>query len=368
MTDCRRRDPRLFVRLRYVWGWESMRTLLLISVAITVVISLFEIKLDPLAMLREVAMNFIVCASITLMITIAFAIFGWNQGRQGWKNTVWLLALLAVGGMVGGLMGWWINTLFFPFRVTDAWLYLAVVAVLSIIFGGAVVAYQGIAERLRTTASRLAEKEVQEQTLRRLKTEAELEALRAKVDPHFLFNTLNSIASLIPEDPARAEEMVQRLSNLFHYALYASQHDFVPLTKELEFVGEYLEIEKVRLGGRLSYAIDKDVALNGVVIPSMLLQPLVENSVKYGLAPLRHGGHIGIEARREGDRCAIRIFDTGKGFESGATDEGFGIGGVRQRLELIYPDNHRFDIRSGDGVTVRIEVPITHDVQNSSRG
>ena len=195
-----------------------------------------------------------------------------------------------------------------------------------------------------------------------------MQALRARVNPHFLFNTLNSIASLIPEDPGKAEDMVQRLSNLFHYVLSASESSVVTLEEELRFVGEYLEIEKVRLGGRLEYTLEGAPALAGAVIPSMLLQPLVENSVAYGIAPHRNGGRVEVRCQREGDRCTITITDTGKGFDARSTQEGFGISGVRRRLELNYPGDHTFDIISDNGVTVRIEIPVTNGLQNRPGG
>jgi sensor histidine kinase YesM len=353
-------------RIKRLWRWPSSRDLLIVASAITVIISLFEIRLDALAMLREVASNFITCVSITFITGTILAGFGVPGTSRRWRHAPVMLLLLAMGGILGGLISWGINDLLFSVRMSHPFLYLMIVAVLAIIFGLAALAYENISLKLDETASKLAEKEVQQQKLLRLKTEAELEALRAKVNPHFLFNTLNSIASLIPEDPHKAEDVVQRLSNLFHYVLANSDTGIVPLEKELDFVAEYLAIEKVRLGNRLDYTLDKDPSLDGGVIPSMLLQPIVENSVKYGIAPEKSGGTIEIRCTREDDRCLITIVDTGKGFDTESIEEGFGIGGVRQRLELVYPGNYRFDITSDNGVTVRIEIPITDDLQNSS--
>jgi sensor histidine kinase YesM len=339
---------------------------LVVASAITVVISLFEITLDPIAMLREIASNFITCVAITFSIGTIMALAGMPGAGRDWKRVLFQLLLLAMGGMLGGLIGWGINHLLFPYYISHPYIYLMIVALLSIIFGLALLAYDNISTKLDETASRLAEKEVQEQTLLRLKTEAELEALRAKVNPHFLFNTLNSIASLIPEDPRKAEDMVQRLSNLFHYVLSASDTGLVPLDEELAFIGEYLEIEKVRLGGRLDYVLDKGPALDGLVVPSMLLQPIVENSVKYGIAPRKEGGRIEVRCQRAGNRCTITIVDTGGGFDPRSTREGFGISGVRRRLELNYPGRHQFEIASENGVTVRIDIPVADDLQDRS--
>ena len=349
-------------RIKEFWRWPSLKQMLIVAAAITIIVSVFQITLDPVAMLREIASNFITCLAITLTTSMVITTFGRPRSGRSWRRSALQLLLLAGGGMVGGLISWGINDLLFSYYITDPLIYLMVVALLAMIFGLAGMAYDRISMKLEETASKLAEKEVHEQELLRLKTQAELEAIRAKVNPHFLFNTLNSIASLIPEDPVKAEDTVQRLSNLFHYVLSASDTDVVPLEAELDFVRAYLEIEKVRLGERLDYTIETESSLNGTVVPTMLLQPIVENGVKYGIAPQKRGGSVEIRCLRHGDRCVITIADTGKGFDPAATEEGFGIGGVRRRLELHYPGNYEFNIASEDGVTVQIEIPVSNDV------
>jgi len=351
-------------RVKRLYQWPSLRDLLVAASAITVVVSAFEIKLDAMAMFREVVSNFITCVSITLVTATILTAFGVPGRVRRWTRAILILLLLAIGGVVGGLVSWGINNVFFDVHMSHPMVYLMIVALLAIIFGLALLAYENISNKLEQTAAKLAEKEVQEQTLMRLKTEAELEALRAKVNPHFLFNTLNSIASLIPEDPRKAEDVVQRLSNLFHYAFATNDTDVVPLEKELDLVGEYLAIEKVRLGDRLDYAFEKDRSLDGAVIPSMLLQPLIENSVRHGIAPKKDGGKIDVRCERRGERCSVEITDTGMGFDKNEMKEGFGIGGVRQRLVLNYPGSHRFDVtsRPGHGAKVTMELPLKHEV------
>jgi len=358
MENC---ETTAFERVKELWRWQSSRQLLVATAGITVVISLFEIKLDPLAMLREVASNFITSSAIAFVTGTVMSAAGVLQAGKDWKRIPLLLLLLAMGGMLGGLLGWGINVLLFPYYISHPHIYLMMTGALAVIFGGAFITYLNVREKLDQTVSRLAEKEILEQTLLRLKSEAELEALRAKVNPHFLFNTLNSIASLIPVDPERAEEMVQRMSNLFRYVLSAGERGKVPLDEELDTVGEYLEIEKVRLGDRLNYEIDRDKGLDGVTIPVMILQPLVENSVNHGIVPHKDGGSIGIRCRKLDDRCSITIVDTGKGFDPQSTAEGFGLGGVRQRLELNYPKSHEFQISTDGGVTIQITIPIAHE-------
>jgi LytS/YehU family sensor histidine kinase len=339
--------------------------LLAAAAGITVVISLFEIRLNPLAMLREVVSNFIICVSISFVTATLTSAFGMVRLGRDWARFLLLLVLLAMGGILGGLLSWGVNALLFPFHISHPHIFLLITGALAVIFGLAYIAYQNVKENLDRAVARLAEKEILEQKLLRLKTEAELEALQARVHPHFLFNTLNSIASLIPVDPAKAEGMVQRLSNLFRYILSAGDRGLVPLAEELDIVGEYLEIEKVRLGDRLDYHIDRGDGLDRTTVPPMLLQPLVENSVKHGIAPRLDGGRIDIACRRDDGRCVISIVDTGKGFDPESAGTGFGMTGVRQRLELNYPDSHQFDVATGEGgVTVRIAIPVTNEIQD----
>jgi sensor histidine kinase YesM len=344
-------------RVADLWRWQNSKSLLIGALGITAIISMFEIRLDPLAMLREVASNFITCASITFITATLTSAFGLFRLGGSWKRKALFIVVLAVGGVIGGLASWGINYTLFDIYISHPHIYILVTGSLAVIFGLAFLAYLTVQEKLDETARRLAEKEVQEQTLLRLKTEAELEALRARVNPHFLFNTLNSIASLIPVDPVRAEAVVQRMSNLFRYILAASDRGMVPLNEELDIVEEYLEIEKVRLGDRLVYTIDRGDGLDGVEIPGVLLQPLVENSVKYGIVPLARGGEVRVRCRRNSGSCIIEIADNGGGFDAETAPEGFGIGGVRQRLELNYPGEHQFDISTDGGVKIQITIP-----------
>ena len=236
-------------RVRELWRWPSVRRLLLVAVGITVIISLFEIRLDPLAMVQEVVGNLITSLIITLLTaTIVAAVGVWELSKD-WKRSVLLLVLLPLGGVLGGLLAWGVNWLVLPFHISHPGIYLIIVGSLALVFGLAIVAYETVSHRLEEAVSRLAARDVREQTLLRLKTEAELDALRAKVNPHFLFNTLNSIASLIPSDPERAEKTVQRLSNLLRYVLSAGERSFVTLDEELDIVTEYLEIETAAAGG-----------------------------------------------------------------------------------------------------------------------
>ena len=191
--------------------------------------------------------------------------------------------------------------------------------------------------------------------------EAELRALRAQVQPHFLFNTLNTIAALVRVNPAEAEETITRLADVFRHSLRASEHAHMRLGDELDFVRAYLEIEHTRFGERLRVEERIEPGLEGIPVPSLLLQPLVENAVRYAVAPRTEGGTVGLAARREGDLLMIEVWDDGPGMSgtASASGNGFGLHSVRERLRAAGPP-HALEIESvpGSGTRLRLTIPI----------
>jgi len=208
-------------------------------------------------------------------------------------------------------------------------------------------------------AEQLKQKEINEEKLKRLKTQAELEALQAKINPHFLFNTLNSIASLITENPAAAETTVEKLAELFRYTLQKTGNTTVRLRDELDIVLAYLDIEKIRFGDRLQFSLKCDPLLDDVHVPPLLVQGLAENSIKHGISPEVLGGSIGIDASRDGDRCIITVTDSGKGFSDPVEESGFGLRSIRERLALAYGDRAALEISSDAMTRIRISLPLS---------
>ena len=199
-----------------------------------------------------------------------------------------------------------------------------------------------------------------EQQARAELAQAELRALRAQVNPHFLFNTLNSIAALIAENPAAAEELTTRLAEAFRYTLATSDRSHAPLGDELAFVRSCLEIERTRSGDRLRVEEAIEPGLDGVPVPTLLLQPLVENAVLHGVGARREGGTVRIAARREGAHLVLEVADDGPGLGgAGERANGFGLRSVRERLALAGPP-HAVHIEStpGAGTRVRITLPM----------
>ena len=195
--------------------------------------------------------------------------------------------------------------------------------------------------------------------------EARLDALQRQINPHFLFNTLNSIASLVRVRPELAREMTVKLANILR-ALLKDHDTYVPLSHELNFTDDYLDIEVVRFGAdKLHVEKEIDPATLDVMVPSILLQPLIENSIKHGLEPRIHGGTVTLRSKLCGDRVLIEVADDGVGMgdrpNTGIRRDGAGIGmkNVQERLEVLYGQQATFKVVSnpGRGTSVTIEIP-----------
>jgi two-component system LytT family sensor kinase len=210
------------------------------------------------------------------------------------------------------------------------------------------------------------ERKLEEQ--KRLLLEARFDALQRQINPHFLFNTLNSIASLVRFRPEMAREMIVRLANILR-ALLKDHDTFVALREELNFTEDYLGIEVVRFGAdKLRVVKDIDPATLEMLVPSMLLQPLIENSIKHGIEPRISGGTITMRSRLHETSMMIEVEDDGVGITAGRVPDGgvvrkgtgIGMRNVRERLEVLYGEAARFDVmsRPGRGTRVTLEIPV----------
>ncbi len=196
-----------------------------------------------------------------------------------------------------------------------------------------------------------------------LAREAELAAARARLHPHFILNSLNSIVSLIDSDRPCAREMVVRLSELLQASFRGIDEESVTLQREIEMARAYLSIEQIRFGARLGVTIDVDPATHDARVPPLVLQPIVENAVRHGIAPYAEGGEIHVTARCQGRRLLLEVRDSGRGAEDDAlANGGYGLALTRRRLESTYPGNCAltFD-RSQAGFAVRLEFPAGTD-------
>jgi two-component system, LytTR family, sensor kinase len=194
---------------------------------------------------------------------------------------------------------------------------------------------------------------------------AQLQALRSQLHPHFLFNTLHAISALMHRDVRAADRMLVQLSDLLRMTLDSVAHPEIRLNEEMEFLEKYLQIEQVRLGDRLTVKFDVDVNVLDAVVPALILQPLVENAIKHGIAPLGRPGQVSVGARSEGESLVMTVSDTGPGpNEPGmaALTTGIGVSNTRSRLKHQFGAHFRFEFhRHRDGFTVLVAIPLKHD-------
>jgi two-component system, LytTR family, sensor kinase len=210
----------------------------------------------------------------------------------------------------------------------------------------------------------LRQRELREADLRRQMVEYELQVLKLQLHPHFLFNTLNGISTLMDRDVKTAREMLLRLSDLLRVALARSRDNEVPLRDELDFVKAYLDLEQMRFGERLRVSMNVDPKTLDVRVPNMLIQPLVENAIQYGIAQIRSGGVLELGTEVLDGKMRLHIINDGPVQTIGKVPvkgNGVGLGNTRLRLEQIYGNAFGLDIswRKEGGAELRLEIPLT---------
>jgi signal transduction histidine kinase len=208
------------------------------------------------------------------------------------------------------------------------------------------------------------QREIQTFQLQARLAQAQLQVLKIQLHPHFLFNTLNTISALMHQDVELADRMLTRLADLLRLTLDNAGLQEVPLQQELEFIQPYLEIEQARLGPRLQVQMEIDPETRDATVPNLVLQPLVENAIRHGIAPRPEGGRLAIRSRRTPGQIQLEVADDGPGLpdpEDGAPyREGFGLKNTRARLEQLYGPSHQFTLRSGNpggGLVVTLAIP-----------
>ena len=283
-------------------------------------------------------------------------IFPVFAGLERGKRLACQLSTSLFAHILGWFLPLWITGMLLGFRLFEwqvfLWLgVLIIIIILSHSFRMLVSFYR-----------ELREKEVLEEKLKTLAAEAELKALRAQINPHFLFNSLNTIASLIISDPAKAEASVERLADIFRYTLSASDKEFVTLKDELEFIESYLEIEKARFGERLQISSDIPPKIMTNLIPSLVLQPLVENSIKHGSDDSGKMS-IAITAHVDDTMVHIEIKDEGSGIpdeiKKGIYTRGTGLRNVSERLRRVYGDRYGLEMKENErgGTIATVTIP-----------
>jgi two-component system LytT family sensor kinase len=292
---------------------------------------------------------------------IDLSIYRWIRRTVNWPHLdrqIFLLLLIMATQCATSLLAYLYPRQFFELYSSHWPIELAICACAPVVVGIPLKIWNAV--RI--------ERKLEEQG--RLLLEARLDALQRQINPHFLFNTLNSIASLVRSKPELAREMIVKLGNILR-ALLRDREAFVPLGEELAFTDDYLDIEVVRFGEKLR--VVKEIAEDtlDIHVPSMLLQPLIENSIKHGLEPRIHGGTVTLRSRIVDGMLMLEVEDDGVGIEpggpvtsavSGVVREGSGIGmrNVMERMQVLYGDEAQVELvsRPGRGTRVRLLMPI----------
>lgn len=309
---------------------------------------------------------------LTLKISLIYsnlngfsAIFFFHLFRIDWLETrywdstfisksiaVMFLCVLAATETGNFIVGMMLGRDFIPF--ISLWhLY---VTLMNLGISASVVLLLALYKRLKY---RLERREREYEELRHLQLRTQLAVLQAKLDPHFLFNSLNAILDLVYKSPQQVEAMVHSLAHVYRRVLRDTERQWGSVGEEIELLEAYLQVEQIRLGERLSFRIHCPADLREWPLPPLLLQPLVENAVRHGIAAKIGGGAITVTVERREDKLRILVADDGVGFSGRRGDSGFGLHSVEERLKIVYPGRHAFAIRAaaGGGTIVELEVP-----------
>ena len=229
---------------------------------------------------------------------------------------------------------------------------LSICVLITLTLGISMGLYDAQRRRLDAVTFALREHELERERGRKMALEARLASLEARLQPHFMFNTLNAITALIQDNPDEAERTVERLAALLRFSLDATERGLVPLEHELKIVTDYVEIERTRFGERLTYSIDVDPEAAGCEVPPLAIQTLVENAIKHAIAPRPGGGRLRVEAAAHGDRVMLSVWDDGAGFSADALRAGHGLDNLRDRLAARFGADASLEIGRRDGGTL----------------
>lgn len=295
--------------------------------------------------------------SNSIGILICFVIFylspRWSKNLEI-VRLIKVFASIFVATFIGVILARLILAVFFPAfakqTLLPGWKNLVFSLCMGLTFGFAYYFYE-------ISQTKLRQKELDEEKAKTLATEAQLASLESRIHPHFLFNTLNSIAALIREEPILAEKMVEKLSALLRYSLDSNARGLVSLEQELEITEKYLEIEKVRYENRLIYKIDCEPQFSGTKIPPLSLQTLVENSIKHVVSKTSGQTEIVISVTRNDGSVEIKVCDNGTGFDEKSIKENHGLDNLRKRLQTIFQNRATLEIIENTHGCVRLKLP-----------
>lgn len=256
---------------------------------------------------------------------------------------------------------------FHPLRAIQRFWFLDDMAVYGTVLATGFARIYYLRERKREAEAAQLAQEAQELEAQKAELEAQLsaarlEALRMQLNPHFLFNTLHAISTLVGRDPKGVRRMIARLSTLLRYVLDEHNNQEVPVRDELKFLRGYLEIQEIRFQGRLNVDIDVEPEIEPALVPTLILQPIVENAIKHGTSDHPTIGHVTVRAHRDDEWLVLEVADNGPGFDASASvamEQGTGLANTKARLEGLYGSAHRlrFDTSDLGGLKVMLVLP-----------
>jgi len=336
----------------------------LINLAATVVAVAFNISSFGLKSfsLQEIVSSFVYSNCIGTLICFSILFF-----NDFWENNSTVIRLAKVSLAIftatffGVTIARLVLSLIFPNLarqgIIPSWQNFVFSLGIAFTFGFAFYFYEISQAKLTQTKEELSQKELAEEQAKTLATEAQLASLESRIHPHFLFNTLNSIASLIREEPIIAEKMVEKLSALLRYSLDSNAKGFVLLSQELEITQKYLEIEKVRFGDKLNYKIESSDNLREIKIPSLALQTLVENSIKHVASKTSQQTEIVVSVIENGEKVEIEVRDNGRGFSANEINNGHGLDNLQKRLQTLFNGEASLEIIDNSKGCVKLRIP-----------
>ncbi|MDT3403261.1 sensor histidine kinase [Mucilaginibacter terrae] len=340
------------------WYHNKRNSIVGIGVGIIIVIikSTFNNHLLPLQ--RAV---FTVMFSVLITLSITNSVLFYARFLKPQKLSVWKFILVYyICNLLGMFIGVELSYLIISLIFQTSYIPLSHVGeykftfIIVLIVGTVIYVYNAQKEGMK---ARLRQKELDLTKMMQLKTQAELQTLQSKINPHFLYNSLNSIASLIHEDADKAEDMTLKLSKLFRYSINSQQENMASVKDEMEIVNTYLDIEKVRFGDRLKFNTYIDPALAGKHIPRFLIQPLVENALKHGLNNTAQNGILAITLKQEDGRIIIEVEDNGAPFPT-ELNMGYGLQSTYDKLKLLYADDYEMQLINTPRKYICINLPL----------
>jgi sensor histidine kinase YesM len=303
--------------------------------------------------------NLVLSQSFGISICSIVLVLIWLLKPEKLLSYVFIFTIGVTGGTLMGIqIGPFVLQNFFSIPVHQPRGSLIQKIIIAITFGSVISYFFFIKARFKANLEEIQQERISRLSKEKEALEANLRLLQAQIEPHFLFNTLSNILSLIDTDPPKGKLMLMDLIQYLRNSLSRTRHEMIPLDQEMELIRAYLNILKIRMGERLNFSIDLSESLREYPFPPMLIQPLVENAVKHGLDPKIEGGTIVIKAAEGEGLIRIEVVDSGVGFTA-YFEPGVGMGNVRERLNLLYGNEGRLVIEENQptGVRAVIEVP-----------